>query len=261
MLVYHIVSTHKVFLQSLRPRAPSQNTFAAMHAPAYFRGFPHGFGYWVASLAGQSQVDTGKYRFSGTSAYHFQNTPASRLHLLRIPNHNFDYSVLPPLETYAQEDHVPGQSCPGHCPPTLHRITMNLCNVALRLLLHIVPTCVVRGIRGWGGLGKHGQSRTGASAQAAGLREGGFRVRPAASRREAASRAYPESPLERIPSGSAAEPYPRKSGRTKVLQLEVHVVLMGKVLPLGENHRQLCTGSSSGCAKLHMVTVSLCNCT
>jgi hypothetical protein len=27
---------------------------------------------------------------------------------------------------------------------------MNLCNVALLLLPHIVPTCVVRGIRGWG---------------------------------------------------------------------------------------------------------------
>jgi hypothetical protein len=74
-----------------------------------------------------------------------------RLHLLRIPNHYFDYSVSPPLQTYfAQDDHVPGQSCPGHSPPTLHRITMNLCNVALLLLPHIVPTCVVRGVRGWG---------------------------------------------------------------------------------------------------------------
>jgi hypothetical protein len=37
-----------------------------------------------------------------------------------------------------------------------------------------------------------------------GLREGvRLRVRPAASHREAASRAYPEPPLERIPSGRA----------------------------------------------------------
>jgi hypothetical protein len=48
-----------------------------------------------------------------------------------------------------------------------------------------------------GGLGEgkeHEQSRTGASAQAAGLREGGrLRVRPAASRREA-PRAHPQWP-------------------------------------------------------------------
>jgi hypothetical protein len=181
-----------------------------------------------------------------------------RLHLLRIPNHNFDYSVLPPLETYfAQDDHVPGQSCPGHCPPTLHRITMNLCNVALLLLPHIVPTCVVRGVRGWGRVREtrtkpdrreragRGVARRGAIPGKTGREPpgGGEQGLPGI-----APRAHPQWP-------SAAEA-PIPSGRTKVLQLELHVVLMGKVLLLGENHGQLCTGSSSGWAKLHSLFFS-----
>jgi hypothetical protein len=89
----------------------------------------------------------------GTSAYHFKNTsaPSFARSLLRIPNHKFDYSGLLPLETsFAQDDHVPRPSRPGHCPSTLHRITINLCNVALLFLLHIVRTYVVRGIGGLG---------------------------------------------------------------------------------------------------------------
>jgi hypothetical protein len=99
--------------------------------------------------AKSSRLCTGKIDFWVPPPTTSETPQHRRLHLLRIPNHYFDYSVSPPLQTYfAQDD--PVQSCPGHCPPTLHRITMNLCNVALRLLRHIVPTCVVRGVRGWG---------------------------------------------------------------------------------------------------------------
>jgi hypothetical protein len=81
---------------------------------------------WVASQAGQSRVfDDDGDELCRTMMMNFaqagvdcqlprpttsETTQRRRLHLLRIPNHGFAYSVLPPLESYfAQDDHVPRQ--------------------------------------------------------------------------------------------------------------------------------------------------------
>jgi hypothetical protein len=93
--------------------------------------------------------------------------------------------------TWSNMDHLHGQS-PQHF--RLH----------ISCFPHMGSAC-----EGWGRVRETRTKPTGASAQAAGLREGGrFRVSPAASRREAASRAYPESPPERIPSGRAPRENP-----------------------------------------------------
>jgi hypothetical protein len=100
---------------------------------------------------------------------------------------------------FVQDDHVPRQSCPEHCPSTLHRITMNLCNVALLLLRLPLRT-------------------SDTFPDAAGLREGGGLREPPGG----GEQADPGSPLERIPSGRAPQqhPYPRKSGRTKISKVD-----------------------------------------